>query len=164
MNEVAQWAVLAVVVLLLLGVLRQVSIVVPANQRGLDQDIPIGRRLSRSVLQGVRSARNGSSGDSATLVAFVTESCTGCQRLLGRIQDLDDADIRSRLVLVAKHPSPEFKSALAETGIKAVADDEGELWEAAGVTATPLILAVDGDGRVIAGEVTHRVEQVAEAS
>jgi thioredoxin-related protein len=163
-NEVAQWAVLVAVVVLLLGVLRQVSIVVPANRRGLDQAIPIGKRLARPVLQEVRKARNGSTGDSATLVAFVTESCTGCQRLLGRIQAMDDGELRARLVVVAKQPSAQFKAALGETGVKTIEDEEGELWEAAGVTATPLILAVDGDGRVIAGEVTHRVEQVAEAS
>jgi len=90
------------------------------------------------------------------IVAFVTENCVTCQRLLANLSDLDVRD-RPSVLLVAKRPSTQFRSALAETEIPTIYDD-GTLWEECDVTATPLVVRVDSQGRVVAKEVTHRVD------
>jgi hypothetical protein len=96
-----------------------------------------------------------------TLVAFVTESCVGCQRLLADLSERKGHHEDQRLVLVAKSPSQQFIGALAETGVPAVADSTGDLWKRCGVNATPLVIRLDRDSRVEAKEVTHSVERVA---
>lgn len=46
--------------------------------------------------------------------------------------------------------------AIDETGAPTIYE-EGEIWDACQVTATPLIERIDGEGQVLAKGVTHRV-------
>jgi len=160
-NEALQWAVLAIVGLLVLGALRQVALTLPSEARATSSGPPVGRRIPKQLLTALR--RVSPSGDVAagTLVAFVTESCVGCQRLLADLSNGNGHREDRQLVLIAKSPSRQFLNALAETGIPAVADATGDLWKRCGVNATPLVIRLDRDSRVEAKEVTHRVDGVA---
>lgn len=160
-NEALQWAVLAIMGLLVLGVLRQVALTLPPEARATASGPPVGRRIPKQLLTELHRVSPTGDVTAGTLVAFVTESCVGCQRLLAELSNGNGHRDDRPLVLVAKTPSEQFFDALAETGIPAIADVTGDLWKSCGVSATPLVLRLDREGRVEAKEVTHRVERVA---
>jgi hypothetical protein len=159
-NEVVQWALLLGVSLLVLGLLRQISLTSPPAARGVDwSGPPIGRPLPRDLLARIQTLTGGSLTHGAT-VGFVSEACSGCQRLLSSIAAAPkDASARP-LILTARNPSLEFQSALEEAAIPVIYDD-GALWEACRITATPLLVRIDEEGRVVGKELTHRVDEPA---
>lgn len=155
-NEVAQWAALITLTILLLGVFRQVGLLLPPSTRTQVSGPTPGRRAPRPLLEHVRKVTLNGRTEAGTIVAFVTEDCTGCQRLLA---DLSSSQVArdEPVVLVTRHPSPQFAQAIQETGIPTISADDA-LWDACGVTATPLVVRIDERGRIAAREVTHRVE------
>ena len=160
MNEVAQWVAIASIAFLILGVLRQVSLLLPPARRGAGRELEVGMRLPKSaiarLMEVVPDHRDGE-----LLVAFVTENCSGCQQLLGGLGEWKQALDGRSLVLVTRRASPQFRTAIEEIGVPVLHDDGGRVWKAAHVTATPLILRIDREGRVSDREVTHRVDLVA---
>ncbi len=158
-NEIVQWAFLVVLGLLLLGVLRQVGLMLPPPEsRELASGPSLGGKIPSALLTQVRAVRNGSAPD-RTIVAFVAESCPACQRLLAELPTGQDR--LPEVVLVAKRPTPGFRVAIETTGYPVIVDESGDLWRSAKVTATPLVMRIRGDGTVEAKEVTHRVDSVA---
>lgn len=152
-NESVQWAVLALVCFLLLGVIRQVGLLVPAPEsRGPASGPSVGQRLPGNLLARIREMRNGD-GDGGTLLAFVTESCPACQRLIASLHDEAAPD----LVIVAKAPAKPYRDALEALPYPVVFDDTGEIWREARINATPLLIRADTSGVVEAKEVTHHV-------
>lgn len=159
-NEVLQWTVLVVLIVLTLGLLRQLSVMLPPAAGGVGNGPSMGRRAPARLLGQVeRAVMNGGLAHGA-LVAFVTEDCVGCQKLLADVADGRQKLDGQPLVVVARSPSEQFRAALRETGI-AVVHDEGELWDECRVTATPLVVRIDEKGRIAMKEVTHRVDQLA---
>lgn len=162
-NEVLQWAVLFVVVLLLLGILRQVSLLLPPSVRGQTATGPIpGQRLPRRAVLELEKVRPSSANGHLTHLAFVTEGCLGCQRLLADLERaVADRDGNRRSgsapVLVAAPGSDEFRNAVEGLGVPVIWD-RGELWQDCSITATPVVITVDAEARVIAKEITHRVQ------
>lgn len=158
-NEVLQWGTLVVIAFLLLGVLRQVALTIPSAARSVGTSGPsVGDRAPRLVWGRIRQLMpSGMHGD--VVVAYVMENCVACQRLLAEISD-SRAEQEQSIMLIAKNASTGFRAALAETGIPTVFDD-GALWDEARITSTPLVLRVDGRGRVVAKGVTHHVEKIA---
>lgn len=151
-NEVAQWLTLLVVILLLVGVLRQVALSLPPEYR-TPARLRIGDRLPEEFLARLPRSGNGDQ----RIVAFVTEACVGCRHLLGSLRDWPDEQRASGLVLAALQPSPAFLRALEESGFPTIAVDQ-RIWDSCDVTSTPLLLWVDGSGQVTNREVTHRVD------
>lgn len=161
LNEALQWAVLAIMGLLVLGVLRQVALTLPPEARATSSGPALGRRIPKQLLTELQRVSPNGDVTAGTLVAFITESCIGCQRLLADLTNGNGHRDDRQLVLIAKSPSQQFFDALAETGIPAIADVTGDLWKRCGVNATPLVIRLDRDSRVEAKEVTHRVDSVA---
>jgi hypothetical protein len=159
-NEVIQWVALAVLAFFLLGVFRQVSVGLPPEGRAVPSGPRLGSRIPKQLMH-VLTEELSSGGNSLVFVAFVTESCIGCQQLLSHLDQALTALNGHRLILVAKNASPQFREALGETHVRTV-EDNGDIWSACGVTATPLILKLDANGRVLAKEVTHRVDILVE--
>ncbi|MGH9893090.1 MAG: hypothetical protein ACREA0_14080 [bacterium] len=155
MNETLQWAAIVVLALLLVGTLRQVALLMPPEMRGPPTSGPrVGARLPRRTWSRIRESVPLDIEQELS-IAFVTEACALCRRLLAGLPDpdLQPAD----LVLVAHHPSDEFLGALTALPY-AVLSDDGSIWEECNVTSTPLVLQISGDGRVQSKEVTHRVQ------
>jgi hypothetical protein len=163
-NEVLQWAILVILSTLILGILRQVALTLPPEARSATPSGPtVGRRLPQPLLTELERALPGGRLEDDILVAFVTERCPGCQRLLGSLTS-GEARESHPLILVAKRPSSQFTKALSETGVPTVLDEKGALWEASEVRATPLVVRLDSHGRVTGKEVTHHVDRVAVAA
>jgi hypothetical protein len=160
-GEVLQWVMLVVLAVLVLGVLRQVSLMLPPPARAAPSGPALGRRLPRQLVTEIERVIPPGGIAENTVLAFITESCVACQELLANLDGSGDLSSRERLVLVAKAPSPQFRGALMETGVATVCDEKGEIWEACKVTSTPLLVRINSQGRVLAKEVTHRVESVA---
>lgn len=164
MNEVLQWMVLVGLVILVLGTMRQVALTLPPRARAEPSGPVVGHRLPRRALAEFAHVLRVPDLREGAIIAFLIENCVGCQRLLATIGNAKTSLDGTPLVLVAKAPSPQFSSALQETGVPTISDEEGELWRACDVTATPLVIKLDHDGRVVAKEVTHRVDRVAAPS
>jgi hypothetical protein len=161
-NELLQWLVLVVVLLALLGVLRQVSLMLPARARAAPSGPQIGSRIDRRLLDELTALLQPATRRRGAILAFVTEQCTGCQHLLASIPNINGQLGDLPLVLVARSPSDAFQAAISETGIPFIIDVDGRLWRATKVTATPLVVKVDASGRVQWKEVTHRVDLAAD--
>jgi hypothetical protein len=159
-NEVVQWSVLAVLTLLVLGVLRQVSLLMPPEAQAGGSGPRTGRRAPARLVERLERAISNGGLERGALVAFVNENCVGCQKLLADVSEGRQRLNGQPLVLVTHQPSEQFQAALEETGLPVIAD-EGELWEDCNVTATPLVVRIDEKGRTATKEVTHRVDLVA---
>jgi hypothetical protein len=157
-NEVAQWTVLGLMFVLLLGAFRQIGLMLPGRARDAESGPRIGSRLPREAMALVRKAFPGAHDMDELIVAFVTENCVGCQRLVASVAQSASSD-RRRLLFLPREPSRLFVAALEETTIPfaEVTDDE---WRRIGVTATPLLLKVNGSGRVLTKEVTSNVDDL----
>jgi len=162
MAEVIQWSLLGLILLLLLGLYRQVGLLTPANARATTRGGPmVGRRLPGSLLQKLNEVVPEKASDGATL-AFVHESCTGCQRLLSDL-NLVPTVVKAEVVLVLRRPSWQFGEAVKELNVPIISDAEGQLWRECGITETPLVVRIGPGGRVLEREVTHDVSRVAPA-
>lgn len=174
-NEVAQWVVLLSIVVLLLGVLRQIGLTLPPPSSGEPAGLPVGGNLPASALRQVRRALSSQTSMDSIVLAFVTEECRGCRSLLASIGHATASSngsaavagdphngINPSVLVIARNPSTPFWNAIVQTGTPAVRDD-GSLWKACHVTATPLLLRIESDGKVVAKGVTDRVETVTES-
>lgn len=164
LNEILQWALIAILATLMLGILRQVSLMLPARLRGAPSGPEIGSRVSRRTIEALRRAMPGGELAEENLVAFVTENCMGCQHLLADLEREERAINGTPLLLVAGRPSVHFRKALAGLNVPSIFDEKGQLWSDSDITATPLVIKIDRQGRVLGKEVTHRVDLVASPS
>ena len=153
-GEVFQWALLAALTLVVLGLTRQVALLITPHLRVPDSGPDIGKRLRREALERVNALAPTSLEHDLTLV-FVSESCTGCQRLLGQ---LADQSLESMPVVVTKSASPQFTQAISEKGFPLISDEQ--FWHACRVSATPLIVKLNPEGRVVSKEVTSNANAV----
>lgn len=160
MNEILQWAILFMFLVLMLGLYRQVSLTVPASRRSSDEGPPLGRRLPSALVEDLADVLPRFKAADGATVAFITENCVGCQRL---VADLNDSvrDLEERFALVVRTPSRAFMDALGELHLPIISDNDGKLWRSAQITATPLVVHIDGSGKVTRKEVTHDVRRVA---
>lgn len=161
-NESLQWGVLALISLAVLGLFRQVSFTLPPDNRSAPEGPPVGRRAPAVLLRELALVGVRPSASQGVTVAFVSESCVGCHRLLTEVPEIvSRTDMQ--LVLVASKPSVAFSEALAQLGVTVIADD-GAVWSACQVSATPFVIHIDADGRVQRKEVTHDVRSVSPAA
>jgi hypothetical protein len=159
-NETIQWAILLLFAVLILGLFRQIALMLPANRRSADDGPRQGQRLPNGLLDQLATVLPQFKASHGVTVAFISEGCVGCQRLLAALSDRP-ADLDGQVVLVVQQPSLAFKAALSELDVPMVFDDTGSLWEACSINATPLVAYVESNGKVVRKEVTHDVRRVA---
>lgn len=162
-NEVIQWSLLILLGFMVLGTVRQVSLMIPSTTREVRASRS-GGRLPHRMLDRLRNALPGAQLSDPTIVAFITENCVGCQELLADVPRAAQRLNGTKLLLVPKSPTTPFQQALSELGFPVLVDDDDRLWKAINVTATPLVVAISREGRILRREVTHRVDVVAPGS
>lgn len=158
-NEAIQWTILAILVMFVFGILRQVALMLPPSARAEPSGPPAGRKLPRRLIEEIRRSAGNETRAESVLLAFVTESCTGCQHLLSNLAKSTNGN-GDHVVLVARSGSTHFREAIEDLQVPTVWDN-GTIWRACDITATPLVVSVDRNGNVIAKEVTHNVERLA---
>lgn len=161
-TEALQWAVIAGLCLVVVGILRQLSLMMPPRSRTNTLGGPsVGKRLPRDLVRAMKSRIEPLAAPRELIVAFIVENCAGCQRLLAETGEARRTNgQRNNLILVVKNPTPNFSRALDESGIPAVVDD-GTIWAQCGITNTPLVARIASDGRVLAKAVTAHVDEIA---
>lgn len=154
-SEALQWLAIAGLLLLTLAVYQRDA----QRSQGASASLskvtgpPVGSRVPAQLREAAASV-----GDEV-VIAFATESCTACRALI--------ADLTKRptevppTVLVLKDPSAallaRLKGDLASAHQIAVMPDDGQIWDACHVTATPLLLRIDERGRVTDKAISHEV-------
>lgn len=161
-NETIQWAVILAMALMILGLYREISVTSPTRQVGLSDGLHEGDHLPQEVVAKLADASARFKAIGAT-ISFVVENCSACQRLLGELPGAIRENPGS-LAVVAREPSGDFRKALRELGVPIVFDEDGDIWRACRITATPLVVYVDNVGVVRRQEVTHDVRRFAEST
>jgi len=158
LNEILQWVVLVAIAFLVIAMYWNYGMAVQRSRGGLvDTSGPrIGDRLPADLLRLLPHTSDEG------VVAFVSENCRTCSRLLARA-DRGEGGPRPNLVLVAANPSPGFVEALQILDFPVYVDD-GSLWRKLEIVATPFLVYVDETGRVTAKDVNHVIESGAEGS
>jgi hypothetical protein len=153
--EIAQWLAILLLGFFLLGAYRLLGMR-PSIETALDRlaGPAAGSRLPEELVAALRE-------HDARVLAFVTEGCVGCAALLSRVerQSLERSD-RTLPVLVVLRPSDALMERLSRAGVALVADTDGRYWEAAHVSATPLLVLVDDRYRVKETRVAHDYDTV----
>lgn len=152
LNEVLQWVALIVLTLLLLGVFRQFSESLPSIGQQPSVGLPRGARLPEVLASQLKRPHGEGYFER---VAFITEGCMGCQRLLASLESATD-EVKGSVFLVAERGSQQFHEALKELGVEYLWDD-GQIAAECHASVTPLILKIDSKQRVLAKEVTTSV-------
>lgn len=161
-NEILQWAGIILLLLLSLGLFRQMAIMQPASNRAAGNGPEVGTRLPGRLLSMLPLEGKANQAHPDAMLAFVTENCTGCRRLLAALSEAAP-HIDHKPILIARQPSAPFSSVLNETSLPVVVDEDGSIWAACGITATPLVVEVNERGTVVRKEVTARVESLLES-
>lgn len=150
-NEVAQWAAIAVIAFLWLGLYAHVGRQM-ADRHGTLEDRTgpaVGRKLQQGLRRQLRSETRW--------VCFVEERCAHCQTLLARLWREPEPVQRSALV-VARTPSDVFLKKVRSGAAPVVADRTGDLFRDLRIEATPTVLRVDSEGTVLSKSIDHRVD------
>lgn len=154
--ESGQWALLLVLLVSQIGLYRKLAGDYLEDRGGLvaRSGPAIGRKLPRRLLTQVRAA----GAELPQWVAFVSEGCSGCRRLLGSLQG---DSIRHEVAIVVREPSPKFASSLKEAGLSFVAIPS-ETWTELRIHATPFLVSLDARGVVVDKTIDHRIPRPGE--
>jgi len=157
LNEVGQWIAIGFVALLLLGLYRQLSVVLgfAGSSLAAQAGPPVGKRLPADLLGRLRLERQKST------IVFVSQSCRACERLLGEIES-GGKDLGQIAILLHEDSQATFRAAVDQIdGAYAVSVNSDE-WEQCRVLTTPIICTVDEDGRVVDRRVSHKLPSATE--
>ncbi len=168
---VGQWALLAALALLVVIMYRQLGRLLTGGGEVAALGPEVGSQAAALtyVRPGDQRVRQLTPGDGGpVLVAFADPTCPSCEQLVGALDELRAAgqlsDVRT-LVLISDPPSylqisDVFSATSLEVGRPARRDGLG----AYRVSATPLLVAIDGAGVVrAAGSVVRSAEVLAYA-
>jgi hypothetical protein len=153
LNELAQWSVLLILVVFVLGLTRQLGhfLTPRAAQRGLDYGPAVGDKLPEVLLSASErheiASLTASAGTRAAALIVVHERCDPCEVWLDALARSDGVDVP--LVMMAGNASPKYVARLARFADLVVADDgAAERLRDTNLTATPFLLLVDGRLRI----------------
>ncbi len=159
-NDSVQWGVLAVLLLLVLGMYRQISLALPPSARAAATGPPVGRRLPKEALSRIRrTVTTGEDLPHLLALAFVVENCAGCQRLLSDLEGYAATQLPPMMV-IARKPSRQFEEAIGQLGVPVLLDTDASVSTACEITATPMVVVINGEGKVKRKEVTHDVQRI----
>lgn len=157
-NELVQWIVLIFVGVFLLGLTRQLGFfLMPRRQQLATHGPSLGRVLPEALLSTAdrRELRQLIAERNSLLAAYVViyDKCDSCQELL---QDLRESAGESRLPVAALAVGSDarFQQAAAEACDMVIFDPRGEIREQTDIIATPFVMLLDSQLRVVAKEVT----------
>lgn len=151
-NEFFQWAVILVLLVFVVGLVRQLGhFVVPRREHLLYLGPEIDKRLPIGLLDGVAvdELRKLIAGSQAKLglVAVMNDRCPGCKGLLAQLQVIGPpAD--TPLVAIVDTEDESYLEYVRGLFTYAEADNGGVRARAAGVIATPFVLAIDSEFQV----------------
>lgn len=151
-NELAQWAVLLFLVVLVLGLTRQLGhFLLPHHEQVLDPAPDVGDRLPAVLTSDVERDQLAALADAETAglltMLVLNEQCNGCQHLL---EDFEKGRVvrHGPLAFVAKESSGDFVERMRRQADLVIEDADAAKTQAAGISATPFLLVLDRELRV----------------
>jgi len=148
-NEFAQWAVLVVMAILMLGLVRQLGhFIVPRRDHLLYLGPDIGKTVPEALIDGVpvgdlRKQIN-ESADGLGLIAVINDRCAGCKGMLAQLQAIGKPR-DCPLVAVAHSEDDEYIGYVRGLFDYVAWDVDGSRAHDAGIIATPFVLAIDSE-------------------
>jgi hypothetical protein len=163
---VAQWALLAALGVLVVIMFRQLGRLLTGSAQAPALGPRIGTRAAPLTYArpGEQTRRQLTPGDGRPLLlAFVDPTCPSCEELvavLGRLRTAGELDGLATLLLISDPPSYlQISEVFSSTGIEIGRPSRRNGLESYQVSATPLLVAVDGEGVVrAAGSVVREAE------
>lgn len=155
MNEVLQWAAIAALAIPIAGLYwhHARATADSVGDMALRSGPPLNRRLPKEAFHAVREAMGGPLGQE-TVIAFVSESCPACAKLLSTLENPPRS--LPQHVIVSANSSPDFAAALAELPSPTIHDD-GTLFRVCNIQVTPFLVNIDTDGYVRGKSVEHEL-------
>jgi len=163
---VAQWALLGALGVLVVIVFRQLGKLLTGAPRDEQLGPAVGSRAAaltyvRPGEQAIRRLMPG--GGQPLLLAFVDPTCPSCEELVGVLGELraaGDLDGLRALLLISDPPSYlQISDVFGSTSIEIGRPARRDGLDSYLVSATPLLVAIDGDGIVrAAGSVVRAAE------
>lgn len=161
LNELAQWAVLLFILIFVVGLTRQLGrfLVDPQEAVALEQGPKVGKRLPKGLIPGHERARfsaliRGSGGPESGGILLVREECPGCSALLESLAK--EGAPESMPILAVSASSGAEHRAFLETVADVVVEEEK--LAATGFRATPFVILVDADLRILHKQVTTSLQ------
>jgi hypothetical protein len=150
LNELLQWSVLVFLLVVVIGLARQLGVfMLPHHAQLAEQGPELGDRLNRQFVPPADQERLvdliADQEARCGIVVVLDEACGGCAAL---VEDLSHSTRSVPLLAVAKESGPEFVERLRKVADIVVDDREGEGVRAAGIVATPYGVKVGSDARV----------------
>jgi hypothetical protein len=166
---VAQWALLAALGLLVVIMYRQLGRLLTGGREAAALGPEVGGQAAALayVRPGDQRARQLTPGDGQPLlVAFADPTCPSCEQLVAALGELSAAGQLSALrtlVLISDPPSYlQISDVFSATELEVGRPAERDGLDAYRVSATPLLVAIDGSGVVrAAGSVVRTAEVLA---
>jgi peroxiredoxin len=149
----ALWAVVLFESLVILGLVRTLREVQNAVESGrLPQRLPVGASSPRFTGTDLRTGAEIDSSDliaRETVILFLSHGCPDCRRLADGTRQVPVDPGQTRIAVC--HSGPREASAFADVlaaDFVVLADPDGTVFSAFGITATPAAVVVDRTGRV----------------
>lgn len=164
---VAQWALLAALGVLVVLMFRQLGRLLTGTSRPAELGPPTGSRAApltyaRPGEEAVHRLMPGA-GQPA-LVAFVDPTCPSCEKLVGLLDAAheagDLAGLRTLLLISDPPGYLQISEAFRSTGLEIGRPAERDGLDSYRVSATPLLVAIDGAGLVRAAGPVMQAAQV----
>jgi hypothetical protein len=151
-NEFLQWAAITVLGIFVLGLVRQLGHhVVTRRDHLLYLGPAIDKTLPMGLLDGIDVAelqgRIRSSPTQLGLVVAMSDRCVGCRGMVAQLGTFG-APADTPLVALLDSDDTDYIAYVEELFTNTIADPSGTRAKAAGIIATPFVIAVDGDLRV----------------
>ncbi len=162
---VALWVVVVFVAVVQVGILRRTTLALEqmAGVSGVNPSLqgpPVGARIPAFTAidrQGLSVTDSTFIGE-PSLMVFLSLGCGPCHTLAKELGEVDLGDLADRLVIVTERGGIEGLGIPA--GLRAVAQQDGELSQSFDIVATPYALALDSGGVVRSSKVPNTVAQL----
>jgi hypothetical protein len=160
-NELAQWAGLAFLAFLVLGLTRQLGLyMLPRSEQLASLGPDVGTRIDPTQLgdqDGVLVALAESDPSGRVAILVVDEGCETCVEIVAALEVNDERSLSTVGMVSRSHSAFADRVARALDGV--LGDDAGERVGGLGIVATPFLLVLDRELSVVHREVVGGVAQ-----
>ena len=155
LNEIGQWATIVVILVLVVGIYRQLAVALGHAGSPLSANTgpAVGRRLPKGIMNQLQMENERNT------VVFVSQSCRACQRLLSTLTTRSPA-VQKIGLLFHEGSSRAFQDAIEQIAGTYGVVVSGQEWKECRVNTTPIVCVVDRDGRVVDRRVSHSLDEL----
>jgi hypothetical protein len=153
-NELAQWAVLISLAVFVFGLTRQLGHFLVHRQAQIEDLGPdIGKPLPASFVKPAELAEMTelmqAAGSSWAPIIVVDENCHLCERFIEALDEDRYTVVPRPLFALVKQSNDKFEARIDGTFDFVVSDSSGERSSTANIIATPFVMIIDAEGKLL---------------